>query len=53
MRQPAETDAPGAEFVFGDCPLPLQDYDRVLLAHGNGGKLTHDLIARLFLPEFD
>jgi len=39
--------------LLGECPLPLQEYDRVLLAHGSGGKLTHDLVERLFLPEFD
>jgi len=27
--------------------------DRVLLAHGSGGKLSHDLIERLFLRRFD
>ncbi len=33
------------------CPLPLNDYDHVLLGHGSGGKLTADLIQRVFLPE--
>ncbi|MFQ6001431.1 MAG: hydrogenase expression/formation protein HypE [Anaerolineae bacterium] len=27
--------------------------DRILLAHGSGGKLSHDLIGKLFLPHFD
>ncbi len=27
--------------------------DRILLAHGSGGKLSHDLIEKLFLPNFD
>jgi len=27
--------------------------DRILLAHGSGGKLSHDLIDKLFLPHFD
>lgn len=35
------------------CPAPLAKYDRVLLAHGGGGKLTADLIQRIFLPAFD
>ncbi len=34
------------------CPIPIQDYPRVLLAHGGGGTLMHDLIARMFLPAF-
>lgn len=35
------------------CPLPLQHTEYVVLGHGSGGKLSHDLIARLFLPPFD
>jgi hydrogenase expression/formation protein HypE len=33
------------------CPLPLNDYAHVLLGHGSGGKLSADLIQRVFLPE--
>jgi hydrogenase expression/formation protein HypE len=32
------------------CPMPLSDYEHVLLGHGSGGKLTADLIQRVFLP---
>jgi len=32
------------------CPIPRSDYEHVLLAHGGGGKLTRDLIDRMFLP---
>lgn len=35
------------------CPIPLQHSERIVLGHGSGGKLTHDLIAKLFLPAFD
>lgn len=35
------------------CPLPLGDYPRILLAHGGGGQLMHDLLERLILPAFD
>ena len=28
-------------------------HDRILLAHGGGGSLTHDLIERVFAPAFD
>ena len=38
--------------VLGACPLPLQDFTEVLLGHGSGGKLTADLIERVFLPAF-
>ena len=33
------------------CPVPIQPKDMILLGHGSGGKLSHDLINRLFLPE--
>lgn len=32
------------------CPLPAEDSERIQLAHGGGGKLTLELIERLFLP---
>ncbi len=34
------------------CPLPIDRYPHVLLAHGGGGKLTHELIERVFVPAF-
>jgi len=34
------------------CPFPIQDYPQVLMAHGGGGKLMHQLIGKLFLPAF-
>jgi hydrogenase expression/formation protein HypE len=34
------------------CPFPIQNYPRVLLAHGGGGKLMHQLIGGLFMPMF-
>ncbi len=39
------------EFTLS-CPLPLASGDRILLAHGGGGKLTNQLIETLFVPEF-
>lgn len=33
------------------CPMPLPPKDTVVLGHGSGGKLSHDLLTRLFLPE--
>lgn len=38
--------------VFGSCPVPVSQYDRVLLGHGSGGRLSADLVQRLFLPAF-
>ncbi len=34
------------------CPAPLASSDKVLLGHGSGGKLTAELIRKLFLPAF-
>jgi len=34
------------------CPLPLDRYPTVLLAHGGGGKLMHQLIEQVFAPTF-
>ena len=34
------------------CPFPIQNYPRVLLAHGGGGRLMHQLIGGMFLPAF-
>lgn len=39
--------------AVGTCPIPQSNYDRILLGHGSGGTLTHDLIRKLFLPGFD
>jgi hydrogenase expression/formation protein HypE len=35
------------------CPIPINDYPHVLLAHGGGGRLTHMLIERMFVQTFD
>ena len=34
------------------CPLPIMDYKTIQLAHGAGGKLSADLIEKIFLPCF-
>lgn len=34
------------------CPVPISDYPAVLMAHGGGGRLTHQLIERMFVPTF-
>lgn len=44
----------GAEGLspFSSCPLPIFDHKRIVLGHGSGGKLTADLIDKIFLPAF-
>ena len=34
------------------CPLPIQQYPHVLMAHGGGGKLMHQLLENVFGPAF-
>ena len=34
------------------CPVPKVADDRIVLAHGGGGRLTHQLIEKIFLPAF-
>ncbi len=34
------------------CPIPISDYPKVLLAHGGGGKLMHTLIQKMFATAF-
>ncbi|KAA5543709.1 hydrogenase expression/formation protein HypE [Roseiconus nitratireducens] len=41
-----------ADFDRSVCPTPRQDHERVLLGHGSGGRLSADLVGRVFLPEF-
>jgi hydrogenase expression/formation protein HypE len=35
------------------CPIPLSHDDKIVMGHGSGGKMSHDLIAGMFLPPFD
>jgi len=34
------------------CPIPIEQYPNVLLAHGGGGRLTQQLIEKMFMPAF-
>ncbi len=34
------------------CPVPLPDTEHIVLAHGDGGALTRQLIERIMLPAF-
>ena len=35
------------------CPIPLNDYPRITMAHGGGGKISHQLISDMFQPLFE
>jgi hydrogenase expression/formation protein HypE len=36
-----------------NCPIPISEYDKVLLAHGGGGKLSDQLIHKMFFSQLD
>ena len=35
------------------CPIPIAQYPHVLMAHGGGGRLMHQLIGKMFLSAFN
>jgi hydrogenase expression/formation protein HypE len=52
-----EADVTGGEdstvsLLSGSCPIPIFDHNQIVLGHGSGGKLTADLIEKIFLPAF-
>ncbi len=38
--------------LLGSCPLPIFDHKNIVLGHGSGGKLSAELIEKIFLPAF-
>ncbi len=34
------------------CPVPISDYKKVLLAHGGGGRLSQQMIQKMFVSQF-
>jgi hydrogenase expression/formation protein HypE len=48
-KQDAETQVSP---LFGSCPIPIFEHKQIVLGHGSGGKLTADLIDKIFLPAF-
>ncbi len=35
------------------CPVPLRHDEKIVLGHGSGGKMSHELIGRIFQRPFD
>ena len=51
----AEPSAPGAtadDLEAWSCPAPLHPGEQVVMGHGGGGRLSAELVERLFLPAF-
>lgn len=38
---------------FGECPLPIFEHPRIVLGHGSGGKLSAELIEKVFVSRFN
>jgi hydrogenase expression/formation protein HypE len=43
---------PGHDLLAASCPAPILEHERIVLGHGSGGKLSADLIRKIFLPAF-
>ena len=35
------------------CPLPLKHNEQIVMGHGSGGRMTQDLIQRIFMPHLN
>jgi hydrogenase expression/formation protein HypE len=42
----------GSAMLANSCPIPIFDHNQIVLGHGSGGKLTAELIDKIFLPAF-
>jgi hydrogenase expression/formation protein HypE len=47
------SEKPKGELFGAACPLPFTDHPQIVLGHGSGGKLTAELVQKIFLPAFD
>src|ERR1700746_925489 len=49
-RTPSNSDA--TSLPGSSCPIPITQHEQIILGHGSGGKLSAQLIERVFLPAF-
>jgi hydrogenase expression/formation protein HypE len=47
------SEKPKGDLLGAACPVPIIDHKQIVLGHGSGGKLTAELIQKLFLPAFN
>jgi hydrogenase expression/formation protein HypE len=52
VREPSRLAADASSAIAPSCPLPISEHKNVVLAHGSGGKLSHQLIQKMILPAF-
>jgi hydrogenase expression/formation protein HypE len=38
--------------IFNACPAPILDHKTVVVGHGSGGRLTHELVQKMIVPAF-
>ncbi len=48
MQPISSSDNEPLSILGGYCPIPLPHQEKIVLGHGSGGKLTHDLIHSIF-----
>ncbi len=41
-----------ASLLGAACSIPITNYSEIVLAHGSGGKLSHQLMEKMVLPQF-
>lgn len=41
-----------AGLIGATCPIPITNYTEIVLAHGSGGKLSHQLMEKMVVPQF-
>jgi hydrogenase expression/formation protein HypE len=52
-RNPKMNDERADLMAGSTCPAPLSYMDHIVMAHGGGGRLMHELLEQVFRPAFD
>ncbi len=45
-------DESAPSLLEASCPIPITDYKEIVLAHGSGGRMSHQLISKIIAPQF-
>ena len=52
LSEAAGAESGDATLLGASCPIPITNYTEIVLAHGSGGKLSHQLMEKMVLPQF-
>jgi hydrogenase expression/formation protein HypE len=52
MGTAKEKESAAQPVVFGSCPLPIFEHPQIVMGHGSGGKLSAELIEKVFVRRF-